>query len=86
MIDRAAMALSLRHGGGDLRWFDKLPREDKVRLVAHYQVQAAETRKPARGGRGGSGAPPAGDEPKFLRGVNFATPGAKAFWVGGGRG
>ena len=37
-----ALALSLRHGGGDPRWFYRLSREDQIDVMALAKVEASE--------------------------------------------
>lgn len=46
----AALRLSIQYGHGDLHWFDALPHEDKVALLAYERIRAAEMKK-AQGGR-----------------------------------
>lgn len=51
-MNRAAVRLSLRHGHGDLHWFDKLSREDRALIVAFELLD----RDPKAGERKPSGA------------------------------
>lgn len=51
MRDRAALALSLRYGQGDLHWFARQSREDQARLLAYGLVQQEETERARRGRR-----------------------------------
>ena len=37
-----ALALSLRHGGGDPRWFYGLSREDQIRVTGLYRAEHNE--------------------------------------------
>lgn len=41
-----ALRLSLTYGHGDTRWFDKLPREEQVRVLAYE----SRDKKPKGGG------------------------------------
>jgi len=34
-----AIRLSLEYGGGDVRWFENLPRRDKVAVLAYERAQ-----------------------------------------------
>lgn len=66
------MRLSLLHGGGDLRWFDKLEHEDQVAILAYHRAQE----RPATSGAGGN------LDSRVVKG----TSAGRAFFLGGGGG
>lgn len=39
-----ALTLSLRHGGGDLDWFRKLPRTRQAEVIALHDLESEERR------------------------------------------
>ena len=48
-MDFLALRLSLTYGAGDPRWFDRLPREEQVRLLAY---ETRDQKKPQKRDRG----------------------------------
>lgn len=45
-----ALRISLRFSG-DPRWYDRLPREDQIAVLAMLQIDAEDTDRAARGRR-----------------------------------
>ncbi len=43
-----AVALSLRYGAGDVRWFHRLPRDQQIDVMALHQVEASDAKDRAR--------------------------------------
>jgi hypothetical protein len=39
-----AVALSLRYGAGDVRWFHRLSRDEQIDVMALHQVEVSEAK------------------------------------------